>query len=175
VSYSDVLPLNWSRSTIYSVAGQLREKLLPSPSNEIEAAIGFLGGQVLYHGLSETNAKSDGSILIDGEGDFKVFIPDYVSRERNRFTLAHELGHYLLHYLVPGRGAEKVKAARAATRSDDRAEWEANWFAAGFLMPEAEFREAFGELDGDLIGVARRFGVSVPAAKVHARFHGIQF
>ena len=52
---------------------------------------------------------------------------------RSRFTIAHELGHFLMH---------DPKARAYAARGDTgRIEWEANWFAAGFLMPTKQFKE----------------------------------
>lgn len=56
---------------------------------------------------------------------------------RARFTAAHELGHAMLH-----SGAH-VKYARQATYKSDEVnpEWQADCFAAAFLMPEKAFRE----------------------------------
>jgi Zn-dependent peptidase ImmA (M78 family)/transcriptional regulator with XRE-family HTH domain len=51
--------------------------------------------------------------------------------DRQRFTLAHELGHLLLHSL-----------RRATVMTNDDAEKEANWFAGALLLPEEAAREA---------------------------------
>ena len=75
---------------------------------------------------------------------------------RYPFTLAHELGHLLLHTARPtslARG-EKVKPYVDP-------EWQANTFASAFLMPEAGVRTCSCISD-----VMRRFGVSRPAAEI---------
>lgn len=59
---------------------------------------------------------------------------------RQRFTLAHELGH-LLAGDDQGMHLDQDIFARAGS---DRSETRANAFAAAFLMPEAQLREAVG-------------------------------
>ena len=98
---------------------------------------------------------------------------------RQRFTIAHELGHLLMHrYTTPhadGRFVVRFRDAKSATGSD-REEIEANQFAAELLMPESlVLKDAthFGlDLGGDsdarsdaaaLARLARRFRVSVQA------------
>lgn len=52
---------------------------------------------------------------------------------RDRFTIAHEIGHYILHDVNSisfARGSEEIK-------SFESPEWQANAFAAEFLMPRA--------------------------------------
>ncbi len=63
---------------------------------------------------------------------------------RRRFTIAHEIGHFVLH---PGRLApERGGAVNEAWRLQER---EADQFAAELLMPEALVHEAVLELGGD--------------------------
>lgn len=78
---------------------------------------------------------------------------------RRRFTVAHEIGHHLLH----SDGAKvlcrpsDVEAAATGERVRER---EANRFAAELLMPEPLVRE-LAERDGpDPIALAQRFAVS---------------
>lgn len=77
---------------------------------------------------------------------------------RDRFTLAHELGHLILH---------KGVSSYARQTSEDRdhrvyedSEWQADTFAAEFLMPYDEVR-SFCCTVGD---IKSRFGVSWSAA-----------
>jgi Zn-dependent peptidase ImmA (M78 family) len=80
---------------------------------------------------------------------------------RQRFTLAHELAHYLVDDLDP----LYVDERGARTRS--MAEMRANAFAAHLLMPESGVRSAIGGIDDDAeraVRVALRFGTSVSAA-----------
>jgi len=82
---------------------------------------------------------------------------------RIRFTIAHELGHWICH-------ANGVESAPTYCRSQDVSqdtdrvlEREANVFGAELLMPEAAVREAWAAL-GDRDELASRFGVSGLAA-----------
>ncbi|MDO8295022.1 MAG: ImmA/IrrE family metallo-endopeptidase [Caulobacter sp.] len=61
---------------------------------------------------------------------------------RQRFTIAHELGHYLYHRELIGEGVDDNKAYRRSdghrfpsTRIGAREESDANRFAANLLMP----------------------------------------
>lgn len=79
---------------------------------------------------------------------------------RDRFTAAHELGHYLHHKDVPikfHRSATPLKAFRDS-------EWQANTFAAALLMPPERMA-----LCKSLSEVADRFGVSLQAAATQNR------
>jgi len=80
------------------------------------------------------------------------------SGDRQRFTIAHELGHLVLH---PGRRA-LVSAARA--------ESEAHRFAGAFLMPRERAEEAFsgGLMLQDLARLKQRWGISIQALLMRA-------
>jgi Zn-dependent peptidase ImmA (M78 family) len=98
---------------------------------------------------------------------------------RQRFTVAHELGHLLLHkYAAPhadGRIQIKFRDERSTTGSV-KEEIEANQFAAELLMPERLLRMFAARLKFDvadpasdddalqaLRNIAKRLGVSVQA------------
>lgn len=62
---------------------------------------------------------------------------------RHRFTIAHEIGHYVLHKHLIGSGVDDNKAFRSTNTGmynnssiTQRHEAEANHFAASLLMPE---------------------------------------
>ena len=86
---------------------------------------------------------------------------------RQLFTMAHELGHYVLHRKTVG-SFEDATLFRADNYGDWGVEREANLFAARFLMPEDEFRDAVREFDGSVKKIAEFFGVSALAVKVRA-------
>lgn len=113
-------------------------------------------------------AHDNESLHVRERGDFTVFIPRLTSSRRDRFTMAHELGHYFLHYLYPGETGE----ARFNRGESNRAETEANFFAAALLMPTERFTEVWKRTD-DAHEVARVFGVSPRAAEVRAEVLGI--
>jgi len=92
-------------------------------------------------------------------------------RNRQRFTIAHELGHLLLHDLDVHFDRDFRVRHRDATSSTatDPIEVEANRFAAELLMPYAMLAEDLGDAGIDVermddVGpLAKRYGVSVQA------------
>jgi IrrE N-terminal-like domain len=79
---------------------------------------------------------------------------------RRRFTLAHEVGHWICQCLE-GRGVPTMcRAEDVAPGTDRTLEREANIFAAELLMPEPAVRLAAGDP-----AAADRFGVSSEAMR----------
>lgn len=88
---------------------------------------------------------------------------------RGRWTAAHELGHLVLHKgAVPFERATGLYTKMAKLRVFESAEWQANAFAAGFLMPEHLVRE-FTDPDE----IADFFSVSRTAAENRIKTLGI--
>lgn len=93
------------------------------------------------------------------------------SMGRQRFTIAHELGHYLLHRDRQDQfecGSDDIETADGADeRRERQLETEADQFASALLMPLDDFRR---QVDGQPIGVdllnhcAARYGASLTAA-----------
>ena len=95
---------------------------------------------------------------------------------RQRFTIAHELGHLLLHAGErlhvdrAQRGFQVMRRDDLSSQGTDEAEREANLFAAELLMPQA-FLEADIENEDDLdlldeddlADIAKRYMVSAQA------------
>ena len=86
---------------------------------------------------------------------------------RQRFTIAHELGHWVCHCLegkAPHLQAAYCRAADIAHDVDRAVEREANVFAAELLMPEQAVRATWAEAP-EVASVAERFRVSPLAAQ----------
>ena len=109
-------------------------------------------------------AKRDGlavsGMLLPAEREIYVNAEDVPARRR--FTLAHEVGHWVCQCLE-GKGAPVMCRAEDVSESADRTlEREANVFAAELLMPENEVREAWAT---DPDACAECFGVSDEAMR----------
>ncbi|MGV0849466.1 ImmA/IrrE family metallo-endopeptidase [Mycolicibacterium phlei] len=130
----------------------------PDGRANIDAFLRRLGGTV-RHAIDEE------TLHVRERGDFTIFIPHFTSSRRDRFTIAHELGHYFLHYLYPKVEGEK----RFGRGGRDRAETEANVFASALLMPTEKFTTAYKIHDGDTWALAAQFDVSPRAADVRAQ------
>ena len=147
-------PIGWTRSEVQQFGANAATSLGYQPGSDIEAIVEKLGGRLTVSDWD--SARNTGSITVRGPRDF---ISPLSGERRSRFTIAHEIGHYMLH--------SQLGKAPITVRRDGsgRVEWEANWFAAGFLMPEQEFKakQSAGYGDAEL---AEHFGVSVAAVQV---------
>jgi Zn-dependent peptidase ImmA (M78 family) len=100
---------------------------------------------------------------------FEIRVNKYEPPERQRFTVAHELAHFLLHRDDIGTGVVDSIMYRSSLTS--RKEVEANKLAADIVMPTSTVSQEFKRLGGmrtpetvdELAGI---FRVSVPAMKV---------
>jgi predicted transcriptional regulator len=98
------------------------------------------------------------AIVLNGSGD----------SGRRRFTIAHEIGHFVLHpeRCRPERGGAVNEAGRVEER-------EADAFAAELLMPENLVRDAIREQGLDVDRLADRFEVSRKAMQARLRHLGL--
>jgi hypothetical protein len=98
------------------------------------------------------------AIVLNGAGD----------ERRRRFTIAHEIGHFVLH---PGRlRPERDGLVNEAMRLEER---EADTFAAELLMPEHLVRQAVAEQGADPALLADRFQVSARAMEIRLQRLGV--
>jgi hypothetical protein len=84
---------------------------------------------------------------------------------RRRFTIAHEIGHFVLHAARSPRATAKYCRGSDLERSDS-IEGEANRFAAELLMPEPLLEQEARQCGCNIALLAERFAVSVPAMKL---------
>ncbi|EOQ79129.1 TPA: ImmA/IrrE family metallo-endopeptidase [Pseudomonas aeruginosa] len=113
-----------------------------------------------------------GSLRISESGDHWVMKVNSLHHpNRQRFTIAHELGHFALH-----TSSSSDFVDRNFFRNNDTSpmETEANRFASELLMPEQEFREQVKTLAGDIESLSKHFKVSTLAVRVRAKTLGMQ-
>lgn len=120
-----------------------------------------------------------GMLIIQGDNAIIGFDKkNNQSKARKRFTIAHELGHYVLKHSRGGMFIDDYNRQFSLHYRDSNSstgeikqEREANAFAAALLMPEPLLKEAFDNLEqqffnfsneeNDIIGeLARKFEVS---------------
>ena len=116
-------------------------------------------------------------ILVVRDGRGLIGVNTAQAPTRQRFSIAHEIGHFLLHRNVMSVFIDKqftrpyLAAFRDATSAtgEDKREREANAFAAALLMPERFVRNVVTDLgadaddDGAIALLAKRFEVSQQA------------
>lgn len=123
-----------------SIMERIRTQLTSAPIN-IEAVIRALGvsvkkGASLPEGIS-------GQIKKLRDGTYEISSTQSEHDYRQRFSLAHELGHFVLHSDLIGQGLDDNTKYRSTEQGDyyNTAielfhEKQANSFAASVLMPE---------------------------------------
>lgn len=161
-----IQPTGASRQVIDDAAAKIASKFGFTPGSDLRAFIeNKLGGKVI---VAEPEERLEfGYLRVPGQSNskFDIVLSPYTGEFHDRFTMAHELGHYFLHYLFQNRSGSLV-INREGT---NRAESEANWFAEGFLMPAEEFEKELKESDGYLPSMIYRFRVASDLISHRAR------
>lgn len=136
---------------------------IPVPLERIAEAVGITDIDRVdaedFEGLLVTNGnKTKGSIAVSASS----------VAGRQRFTIGHELGHFLIP--THGDSAQCAKSDLSVMRSADARrskEAEANRFAAALLMPERDFKAAMRRLGASetvhVLALADRYGTSKEA------------
>lgn len=127
--------------------------------------VSTLGGRV----ETSMDILAPEALTVHQAGNFTVHLPPLTSDRRDRFTIAHELGHYFLHYLYPHQDGPMA----FGRGSRNRAETQANVFASSLLMPADAFKQAAAQHGNDWWRIGEEFGVSPSAASVRAQVLGL--
>lgn len=147
---------------IEDVASELRAKMNEinnfdgDVSKLLKDTVNLLGGKIQAVRNDVPYEESGGSLEIEKTGKFTINLPSNTSPLNDNFTIAHELGHYVLHYQ---EGDEKKVYARYGKNMVE--EYQANRFAAAFLMPKNQFIEAKKEFKGSPLLLAAKFQVPI--------------
>lgn len=143
----------------------LDSSYIESKSELLLDSIGYFGGYVQDDKLSKFVSENYGlSLMLNaqlqegvlGSIDFskheiKIDTTQCETKERARFTLAHELGHYILghadYILRESCYDSHLDEVRndVSIRDIMRLEWQANQFASSLLLPKKQFVRAFLE------------------------------
>lgn len=139
------------------------ERPIPVPVVKIANQFGL---QVVEYKFKK--ASISGMLIDDYEdGEWGIVINENEPRQRQRFTIAHELGHFLLHTRTTGEQFVDMRADlnvfyRAVSFGNSSQEQDANLFAANLLMPKEEVQEYY-EATQDIKETADYFDVSQSA------------
>lgn len=172
--YSTPVTMGLSRSQVETLAESIAKQLRFEPGADLVPVVTRAGGRITYSEFRDLSESDSGSLEVHAEQDFDIFLSHTTSPTRDRFTIAHELGHYILHFLLPRKFQNgQPKNLRATRYGSDRTEWEANWFAAAFLMPAAKFRTAHAKASANTSTLATAFGVSQSAVVVRIKSLGL--
>jgi len=150
----------------------------------VEHLVRAQGAELRMQGLEVPDSSNISGFLYREHGKAIIGVNAAHHPNRQRFTVAHELGHLLLHGAADGIRVDDVHVDRSfhlrsqlSSEGTDPAEREANFFAAELLMPEHFLRAE--ALSFDLVDdaaakdLAKRYGVSVQAMMIRLANLGI--
>jgi len=168
--------MRYTREQIIKLVEQLLKRAgVTKPPVPVERIARLLDVEIRY-----VSFQGDISGMVAREGKHPVIgVNTSHSTARQRFTIAHEIGHLELGHLPEGDGGDGVHIDRDfkvmlrdsnSSHATDPTEIEANAYAAALLMPrsmlikEQELSSGFDIEDDRLIqGLAARYKVSTQA------------
>jgi hypothetical protein len=137
---------------------------------EIPVAVESIAEDFLGLRIEERDLGDCSGMLVPAERLIVVNAAEAMSGDtptrRHRFTIAHELGHWVCHARPDPHAAAPsyCRTLDVSLHTDRDLEREANVFGAELLMPEAAVRETWAALP-DPAALADRFEVSALAAQ----------
>ena len=120
------------------------------PIGNIDEIVEKLGGTIQKEAFF-----SDGAVEKEGNG-FKIIVSPFQDEKRERFTIAHELGHLFLHmgYRTNNELWEKQENNIYHRIGNSEKEYQANEFAAAFLMPATEYLSVLNKVaEGNMVSI----------------------
>ena len=140
-----------SRKATELIAGfQALAKYEVKPPIPVEDIIErYLGLRLIYDDLTRVFGREVlGAVYVEAKTiciNERLF--ESSSEGRLVFTIAHEVGHWVLHRQYATEqstaGAKKPSIVCKPGNAKEPIEWQADYFASCLLMPEKEIREAF--------------------------------
>jgi len=114
-----------------------------------------------------------GVMFIQDKDNKFIVVNKKDNEKRQRFTIAHELGHYFLHMSDQDYENTSMVSFRGRSNKHER---EANLFAAELLMPEDVVKREYELVLYPLASfLARRFDVSEAAMSVRIKEMGLKY
>lgn len=145
----------------------LQENRIAEPPVKLDAIAKRLGITVKYEPFEEDIS----GVLYRDQKETIIGVNSLHHPNRQRFTIAHELGHFVLHEMDVhvDKGYRMVLRDSKSSQAVDPAEIDANRFAAELLIPEKMIRVDAQQLVSDiedeagLQALARKYRVSTQA------------
>lgn len=143
-------------------------QLLNQFTAAIPVAVGALAKALGLTVVVATLPLSISGMVKPEDGRFVIKVNRFEPKERQRFTIAHEVAHYLLHRHLIAKGV--IDSTLYRSKLSSRLEAEANKLAADILMPRKLVAQELANVPhfvDDISGyLAERFRVSRPAMDI---------
>lgn len=105
---------------------------------------------IVLQGKPESVEGVSGMLVKTGDTFGIMYATNIPNQGFQRFSIAHELGHYFIGGHPEALLSEGMHISRAGFTTADPYEQEADYFAAALLMPERPFRRAIDDYDPGL-------------------------
>lgn len=166
------------RDLIDEIAEAVRLRFDVNTPVDIDEVVKQMGGRIIPD--PNLDQFADGKIRKIGDEEFEIRVSPYQSIKRRKFTIAHELGHLFLHmgFMTNPEVWKSQENQSFNRKGNSDVEYQANEFAAAFLMPEEEYKVVMDQNtseDGTTVytsRVADHFGVSVDTASNRGKWLG---
>lgn len=156
------------RRVINEQAEALYKDMGLSMNFKIEEAVKQLDGEITVNPCLDESIEAKISATEDAHS-FIIECPKKLNTDEGnvRFAIAHEIGHLFLHMLqFDGNGAYTINGNFYRGKDNSSlTEWEAEEFAAAFLMPKNVFQMevdsvwADDDIENKISELAKKFGV----------------
>lgn len=130
-----------SVESIERIADHFRHAVGAGFADDMHELVKAFKGTVKVASPEDRQLDIHGTLEVRGKDDWTIYLASHTGPLQDRFTLAHEIGHYVLHSKM---GNQPLRASRTfkLTSSPDIAESEADTFAFALLMPREKVLEA---------------------------------
>lgn len=149
-------------------------KILDRHLSQCPVALGSLARELGVAGVKVSTLRTgvSGQISRENEG-YVIRVNRHEARERQRFTIAHELAHFLLHRDLIDRSPDGITDnVLYRSGAPDQVEFEANRLAADMIMPAALVEKKLNDefqgviTEATIESLAARFQVSKAAMEI---------
>lgn len=132
-------------------------------ATDVESIASFLDINIHNYEFSD----SISGVFFKKDGKLYLGVNSTHHENRQRFTIAHEIGHYILHSeeILHYDGKQDVEILFRADNISNLNEIEANYFAAELLMPENKISKLINEGVESISELASTFEVSEDAMR----------
>jgi Zn-dependent peptidase ImmA (M78 family) len=165
-----------------NAAEKLVERLeVQAPPVDVESIASLLDLRIVTEDLGDDIS----GLLVSRDGSASIAVRRSDPPNRRRFTIAHEIGHFVLRHHVQrnelvhaDRHEQVIYRSPRASEGLDPVEVQANQFAASLLMPARFVRERVDKVqkplsEGDVKALANEFKVSEQAMTIRLTTLGL--
>lgn len=131
----------------------------------VERIVNDFGIKIMYAELGDNVSgaiKKDN--LFGGNSGYVILVNQADPKSRQRFTIAHELAHYLLHKEFIGDGIKEDTLYRSTLSNP--MEKQANKVAANILMPRQLIKDLMSQYNNNIKNVAKKLQVSLQTLEI---------